>query len=131
VNQHSRFALTFIALLLAGCMPSGQRLLHVRVEHEGQLVAEGIYSVTDTLDQQATWERLNEASLEPVAQLTPQPDNSGRVVLTGKIRLVLVHANRPYAVAETTQLRLDADPAKPGYWQLTPAEVARTGKSLK
>jgi hypothetical protein len=131
MKRRNYLPLTAIVIVLAGCSFPGQRLLHVRLEQDGQLVCQGLFSVPDSFDQQATWQRLEGVSLEPVGELTPESSDPSRVVLNGKIRVVLEHAGRPYALAETTQLRLDADPAKPGHWQLAPADVARTGQALK
>jgi hypothetical protein len=131
MKQRIHLTWTTIGIVMAGCSFPGQRALHVRLEQDGQLVAKGFFSVPDSFDRQATWQRLEGVSLEPGSELTPESSDPSRVVLNGKIRVVLDHAGRPYALAETTQLRLDADPAKRGHWQLAPAEVARTGKSLK
>lgn len=116
---------------MAGCYFPGQRLLRVRVEQNGQVVAEGIFSVPDSFDRQATWERLSGASLEAVGVITPEANDRHLAVLAGSVRVSLEHADRPYAAADAKRLRLVADPDQAGRWKIEPGEVMRLSRSLK
>jgi hypothetical protein len=120
-----------ILVLAAGCTPPGQRALHVRVEQNGQVVAEGMYSVPDSFDRRAAWERLSEASLEAVGQVTPDANDPNLAVLTGDLTVTLEHASRPYAAADATWLKLIADSDAPGHWKIDAAEVGRVGRLVQ
>jgi hypothetical protein len=124
-------ALVGVALAaLAGCAP-GQRLLHARIEQEGQVVLETQFAVPDGWDKLTAWRRLESQSFAEVGKVTPDPGTSGRVTLKGKIRVALIHVDRPFAAAEVEELQLVADPSRDGHWRLAPAEAARTQKAVQ
>ena len=115
---------------LVGCALPGQRLLEARIEKDGQLLLQAQFAVPDSWDKRAAWQRLEGQSFESVGQWKPEPEDAGQVVLKGKVRLLLVHARKPFAGAEVEDLRLVADPANTGNWRLAPAEVSRTAKVM-
>lgn len=114
--------LILLALAVGGCTPPGQRHLHATVAVDGKPVLETTFGVSDSLSPSAAWERL-EGKVFEAAGAGPVGE-----ALAGKVRLSLVHVDRPFATADLKRLSLVK---VEGGWALAPGEVARTAKSIK
>jgi hypothetical protein len=114
---------------IGGCAP-GQRLLHARIEQDDKVVLETQFAVPDGWDNLTAWRRLESQSFEEVGKVTPDPGPPGRVTLKGRIRVALIHVDRPFAAAAVDELQLVADPSRKGHWRLAPEEVARTQRAV-
>lgn len=131
-NSRDRWAMAALTLMVvAGCPSPGQRLLDARIEMDGQPLMHAIFSVPDNWDREASWKRLDTVAFAVTNDWKPDPADVTPVVLRGKIRVRLMHASTPYAVAEVEQLLFVADADQKGKWKLAPGEVERIAKLLR
>lgn len=119
----------FVLLLLPGCHWIGQRYLQVRIERERKPVLKTAYSVSDRLDGAAIWKSLQGKAFEPVGPLKLQSDSAKETVLTGQLRIVILHTDQTIATAQVDRVRLVRSAGAPGKWELPQEEVERTAQA--
>jgi len=125
------FVLSVYLFLFLGCFFSGQRLLEVQIELNGDLALETSFGVSDSLGKAGAFSRLEGKSLQETSFWKTPPGNPTLVELKGAIRIRLIHVATPFATVETTQLQVVVDPKAKGNWLIPPGEIKRLETMVK
>lgn len=118
-------ALMLVALLLGGCAPPGQRYLEATIERDGQPILRTGFGVSDSLSPAESWPSLDGKQFEPVAEVAPAPDDPLRLVLRGKVSIILRHTGESFGTVEVDDLRLIRDDTSTNLWRLPREEFQR------
>lgn len=117
-----------LVLAILVCLDSGDaqaaKAISVKIEQDGKLVLQGIYSARDTADAAETWDNLDKPVLETAQEITADPSDPQQATLTGDIRIVVAWGRDPIATAQVDRLQLLH--VSGNQWRLPREEVERT-----
>lgn len=119
-----------LALAMLACLDNGDaqaaKAINVKVEQNGKVVLQGIYSAHDTADAAEAWVDLDKPALEAAQDIPGDLADPQQATLTGNIRIVVTWGREPVASAQVDRLRLLRVANK--QWRLPRDEVERTAQ---
>ncbi len=110
-------------LLCTSCMHVGQRLLHIEVEVDGQIVCDGIRGVRDDMPVNEMWNVLDSMSFESTGVI-PAPATGDEWQLQGDVVVRIKHVDHELARSALSALSLTRNASGSG-WSVDAAEVER------
>jgi len=126
MNYYTRSCIAaLLCMSLSSCTPSGQRLLTVQIESDGNVVFDGIRGVPDNTPVVEMWNVLGDIPFETTADDNSALDgeeNARR--LEGAIVVRIKHVDNELASASLKTLTLRSDDGGAS-WTLDGAEVKR------
>lgn len=132
--MHRRLVLSLVgmALLLGatGC-DGGERLIVVHVECDGVHVLQSQFGATDDVPVPILWATLAELKFKSIRRVDRLPNDRNSGLVTGKVRILLLHADAIIASADLDRLRVTQVPGTDVYWTIPNDEVERTAKSVQ
>jgi hypothetical protein len=120
------------AMLIAGCVPAGMRLLRMEVYQDDQLVLRTTFDAPDREGPADFWRRAGAepfASDEKIARVKADEDNPLRASLIGPVRIRILHVDRIMTSASITNSVLLRKTRESLGWYLAPVEVQRAKRA--
>jgi hypothetical protein len=132
VHQRSLFCvLVLTALLGLGHAGTAQaaKAIEARIEQNGKVILQGVYTGGDRADAAEIWADLSLAWLKAVQAIPADPSDPEQATLTGDLRIVVSWPPDPIASAQVDKLRLVRVPGETDRWQIPRDEVERTAQA--
>jgi hypothetical protein len=131
--RHRSFFAAFVLAVLLGLDHAGPGLaakaIKARIEQNGKVILQGIYTGGDRADAAEIWADLSRAWLKALQEIPADPSDPQQAMLTGDIRIVVSWPPSPIASAQVDRLRLVRVPGKSDQWQIPREEVERTAEA--
>jgi hypothetical protein len=121
------FAL-FLGLVQAGPAQAA-KAIEARIEQNGKVILQGVYTGGDRADAAEIWEDLGVARLKARQEIPTDPSDPRQATLTGDIRIVVSWVRNPIATAQVDKLRLVRVSGTSDQWQIPRDEVERTAEA--
>jgi Pyrimidine dimer DNA glycosylase len=132
--RHRSFFAAFVLAVLLGLDHAGPALaakaIQARIEQNGKVILQGIYTGGDRADAAEIWADLGGARLKAIQEIPADPSDPQQATLTGDIRIVVSWAPNPIAsaqVALVTATKSDTSSQRMRLWSIHPSFLDRTG----
>ena len=133
MNRHVTRIIVLALLVLAttSCVHIGQRLLHIEIELDGQVVFTGMRGVRDDMPVEQMWGVLADVSFELAADSASSHEGTSERSrsLDGNVVVRIKHVDRELAVASLSSLSLTRDAATSS-WSLSKGESERIQQAV-
>ena len=104
-------------------------LIAGRIEHEGRVVLESSFDVSDSSDDGTIWMSLGDSRFREVGALPATESPTQPLKLDGDVRVIADRGNRGQVVAELRRLELVRADGTEDAWKLPREEVLRTAEA--
>ena len=115
-----------LLLILAGCLPPGQKLLGLEVRRGGELVLSTVFDAPDTSSEAELWDSAGEVPFSTeVARLRPSAGDPLVAELSGPVEVRILWSETVESGVTLEDLRLQRSAEGADDWRLLPEEVRR------
>lgn len=105
------------------------KAIEARIEQNGKVILQGVYTGGDRADAAEIWADLGGAWLKALQEIPVEPSDPQQATLTGDLQIVVSWVRNPIASAQVDKLRLVRASATSDQWKIPREEVERTAEA--